>query len=133
MPSRARNTIKEFAHAFFVRVNYIDIYGRNVGYDYNYILTKLKEKFPGAKTSRRWLQMMAYELNGSVRFPVRRRSRTILARDYAKTLLLKPEGLPYGCIVDRVYRKFPEHVPGLVELGKMEMQLRRQKFPVPER
>jgi hypothetical protein len=133
MSSRA--TIKQFAHDYFVRVNYVDIYGRNVGYDYDFILTELKKQFPEAKTSKRWLRMMAYELSGSGRMPVRRRSRRGLAEGYAMTLLLKIEkgqGLNFNSVQCRVFRKFGSK-PSFQELTKLERHLRFLKFAVPIR
>lgn len=132
----ARKTIKEFACKMFVRVNYIDIDGRNVGYDYDYILAEVKKQFPNASTSKRWLRKMAYDLNGTVRMPVRRRSRYALARGYAMVLLLKAEngvGLSYHSIWHRVHRKFPDHTPGSSVLRSLEVQLRHREFVIPPR
>jgi hypothetical protein len=126
-------TIKRFAHDYFVRVNYVDIYGRKVGYDYEHILTELKKKFPTAKTSKRWLRMMAYELNGTTRMPVRRRSRRALAEGYAMTLLLSTPALNFNSIRCRVYRKFPDTTPSLADLKRLEGHLRFLKFTVPAR
>src|ERR1039458_5008895 len=78
MPSRARKkklTIKRFAHDYFQRVNYVDIYGRKVGFDYGFILAEIKQQFPAAKTSKTWLRRMAYEIKIDVRMPVRRHSQ----------------------------------------------------------
>lgn len=137
MRSRAQNTIKEWANDYFVRVNYIDIYGRNVGYDYDFILAKLKEKFPKARTSGRWLRKMAYDLNGSVKLPVRRRSRKILARDFAMSLLIKvmPNGMgvKYTHVVDKTHRKFPDRTVPIEEVLKLERRLRYLNFHVPPR
>ena len=129
MSSRAHKpTIKEFACDFFVKVNYVDIYGRNIGYDYEYILTEIKKKFPEAKTSKRWLRMMAYELNNTIRIPARRRSRRALAEGYAEVLLLRPTRVgdkAYSNITQDVRRKFEERcisiwcfetIPGKLEV-----------------
>src|ERR1035437_2731333 len=56
MPSRApkKPTIKKLAHEYFVKVNFIDIYGRNIGYDYSFILdANKKKKTPAASPPRR--------------------------------------------------------------------------------
>jgi hypothetical protein len=136
MPSRAQ-TIKKFAHEYFVRVNYIDIYGRDVGYDYDYILAEIKKQFPKARTSKRWLRMMGYELTGTVRMPMRRRSRRALAEGYAMTLLLKTTrtktGMRYDHILEGVRKKFAEVVMSAIELRRLENNLRYQNFPLPPR
>lgn len=135
MPAR---TIKQLAHDYFTRVNYVDIYGRNVGFDYDYILAEIKKEFPAAKTSKRWLRMMAYELNGSVRMPMRRRARRGLAEGYAMTLLLKTIrggviGSRLDNIVTAVRAKFPEQKFSLDDLRRLERHLKFQKFTVPPR
>ncbi len=105
-------TIKDWAHEQLLRVNYTDINGRGVGFDYTHILVKLKQTFPNANTSHRWLLKMAYELNGTARLPVRRRSRKILARDFARVLLVQRDeagvGLSYQTIRKRVKARFPD-------------------------
>jgi hypothetical protein len=132
MPSRAQ-TIKDFAHDYFLRVNYVDIYGRKVGYDYNHILAEIKAKFPTARTSKRWLRKMAYELSGSGKMPMRRRSG--LAEGYAMSLLLvieKGRALNFNSIQCRVFRKFGVK-PMTHELTRLERRLRFLKFTVPPR
>lgn len=132
-------TIKRWAHEFFVRVSYVDIDGRNVGYDYEYILAELKKKFPDARTSKRWLRKMAYELNGQVRMPVRRRSRRALARGYAEALLLRVTdaeinaGLQYRTVYKYVWGKFPDHTISIEGLKEIERELKRRSFNVPVR
>lgn len=126
-----RLTIKKFAHDYFMRISFIDIYGRKVGYDYNFILQEIKTNFPGARTSRRWLQDMAYVLNRSERLPVRRRSRRALAEDYAMALLLRPS--QYGSIRDAVKKKFPEHGTSTHSLQSLEVRLRNRGFVIPSR
>ena len=139
MPSRAhhaeRGTIKEFACEYFTRVNYVDIYGREVGFEYDFILAEIKRHFPKAKTSKRWLRMMAYELNGTTRMPARIRSRRILAEGYAMVLLLRRSGRRsvYMTVTRDVKLKFPDqHVPAS-RLRSLEVRLRNLKFTVPPR
>jgi hypothetical protein len=140
MPARANRkpTIKSFARDYFVRVNYIDIYGRGVGYDYEFILAEIKKQFPDAKTSKLWLRRMAYEIVGTVRMPMRRRSRRALAEGYAMTRLLKLArnsvlGSRYDNVVQRVREKFPEQTLSTSDLRRLENRLRFLKFSVPPR
>jgi hypothetical protein len=130
-PVRKR-TIKEFACDYFVKVNYIDVYGRNIGYDYEYILAKIKKQFPEAKTSKRWLRMMAYELNNTSRIPARRRSRRALAEGYAETLLLR-SAKTYSNITRTVHRKFDDQNIPSAELHRIEKSLLNRGFTVPVR
>lgn len=133
MPTKAA-TIKKFAREFFTRVNFIDVYGRNVGYDYEHILAELRKEFPKAKTSKRWLRMMAYELNGVVRMPMRRRSRRALAESYAEVLLLRRSGdKVYSNVTVEVKKKFPEQHFSAADLRRLDSSLRYRKFPVPPR
>jgi hypothetical protein len=126
-------TIKEFACERFVSVNYVDVYGRNIGYDYEFILAEIKKKFPEAKTSKRWLRMMAYELNNTARIPARRRSRRALAEGYAEALLLQPEAKTYRNITRAVRRKFDEQRITSAELRRVEQSLLSRGFTVPAR
>jgi hypothetical protein len=124
-------TIKRFAHDYFMRVSFVDIYGRNIGYDYDFILAEIRATFPGARTSRRWLQDMAYVLNRSAKLPVRRRSRRALSEDFAMALLLRP--IRYVSICNAVRNKFPDHVQTLKSLRSLEGRLKNRGFVVPER
>lgn len=118
------NTIKEAAEDLLMQVSYVDVYGRKVGLTYRAILKKLHESFPagsknwpGLKTSLRSLQMIAYALNGSrCKMPVRRRSSKVLARDFARALLVETDtgdafgtGYSFKTIARMVKRKFPEY------------------------
>jgi hypothetical protein len=133
MPSRA-DTIKKFARDYFTRVNFVDIYGRRVGFDYEHILAELRKEFPKAKTSKRWLRMMAYELNGVVRMPMRRRSRRALAESYAEVLLLRRNSSRvYSDVSREVKKKFPDQHFSTVDLRRLDSSLRYRKFPVPPR
>lgn len=137
MPSRApskRMTIKAFAHDYFTRVSFVDIYGRKIGYDYDFILHEIKAHFPGARTSRCWLQKMAYVLNRSEKLPARRRSRRSLAEDYAMSLLLRRSGQhAYHDIQKSVRAKFPEHSPSSTLLRSLDVRLKNRGFTIPPR
>lgn len=131
------NTIKQLANEMFKTTNYVDIHGRPVGYDYEFILAEIKARFPSARTSKRWLRKMAYELTGTVRMPMRRRSRRALAEGYAMTVLLRrrPDGL--GIIEKSVARavieKFPDQPVTFKTLRRLENHLRFLKIDVPVR
>lgn len=106
-------TVKQYAQELLVRVNYVDAFNRNVGFDYRYILVMLKKEFPRSNTTIKELQKIAYSMNGTnVRLPVRRRSRRILARDFARALLIATDesgqGLSYQVIASRVKARFPD-------------------------
>lgn len=136
MPSRARAkklTIKRFAHEYFQRVNYIDIYGRKVGFDYEFILAEIKQHFPSAKTSKTWLRRMAYEIKADVRMPVRRHSRRALAEGYAMSLLVKPSRHSIDGIRVDVKFKFPDQTITLARLRSLELWLVNNGFTVPPR
>ena len=143
---KAYKTIKETAEALLMQVSYVDVYGRKVGLTYRAILKKLHEGFPNGspnwpayRTSLRSLQMVAYALNGSqCQMPVRRRSSKVLARDYARALLLIADevGLGYSFkqIARMVKRKFPEYsMLSAEQLTGLSLYLSRQKFNLPPR
>jgi hypothetical protein len=138
-------TIREAAEALLSQVSYVDVYGRNVGLTYKIILNKLHEVFPNGslnwpayRTSLRSLQMVAYALNGSdMKMPVRRRSSKVLARDFARALLVKRDkdgnGLSYVSIARQVKRKFPDYAYLSAEqLGGLALYLSKQ-FKLPPR
>jgi hypothetical protein len=129
-----------------MQVSYVDVYGRRVGLTYRAILKKLHESFPNGsanwpayRTSLRSLQMVAYALNGSrCQMPVRRRSSKVLARDYARSLLLIADevGLGYSFkqIARIVRRKFPEYsMLSAEQLTGLSLYLSKQKFNLPHR
>lgn len=128
-----RLTIKTFAHEYFTRVSFVDIYGRNIGYDYDFILHEIKRNFPGAKTSRRWLQNMAYVLNRSEKLPARRRSRRSLAEDFAMSLLIKPSRTSINGIRVDVRQKFSDQTVTISMLRSLEVRLRNRGFEIPLR
>lgn len=103
-------TVKQYAQELLLRVNYVDASGRNVGFDYLHILALLKKEFPNSNTTIKELQKIAYSMNSTIRMPVRRRSRRILARDFARSLLIAKDdtgqGLSYQTISRRVKARF---------------------------
>lgn len=106
-------TVKQYATRLLLEVNYVDAYRRNVGLDYREILGRLKTEFPNSNTTVKELQKIAYGMNGqNIRLPVRRSSRRILARDFARSLLIHRDeqgiGLSYQAIGRRVRSLFPE-------------------------
>jgi hypothetical protein len=138
-------TIKEAAEDLLLQVSYVDIYGRKVGLTYKAILDKLHDGFPNGsrnwpafRTSLRSLQMVAYAMNGSDKqMPVRRRSSKVLARDYARALLLNVDengkGLRYSSIARKVKHKFPEYTYLSAEqLAGLALYLSKQ-FKLPPR
>lgn len=133
MPPRAL-TIKKFANEQFVKVNFVDIYGRNIGHDYNFILDKIKEQFPNARTSRHWVRCMASELNTHEKLPIRGRLSNVTAQAYAMTLLLRRSGkYAHKGIVRSVKRGFPTRPVNLATLRSLDQRLRNLGFAVPPR
>jgi hypothetical protein len=136
MPSRApkKLTIKKFAHEYFMKINFVDIYGRNIGHDYSFILDRIKEQFPDARTSRRLLQDMAYVLKRSERLPMRRLSRRTMAEDYAMALLLKRSGKrAHDGITTEIRKKFPGQHVYAERLRSLELRLKNRGFTIPPR
>jgi hypothetical protein len=144
---RTYRTIREAAEALLTQVVYVDMYGRNVGLPYKAILAELHATFPegskqggggpGKRTSVKTLRRIGYAINAQgVRLPVRRRSITILARDYARSLLLKTEdgiGIPFERISRLVKRKYP----GMKSLTREQLRWLAiyvaKEFPIPSR
>jgi hypothetical protein len=142
MRKKVYRTIKEAQEDLLMQVSYVDVYGRRVGLTYKTILRKLHEIFPkgsknwpGYRTSLRSLQMVAYALNGSeLQMPVRRRSPKVLARDYARSLLVDPAGYSFITIAKKVKIKFPEYGRLTAEqLTGLSLHLTKQKFKLPPR
>lgn len=136
MPSSApkKLTIKKFAHDYFMRVSFVDLHGRDIGYDYDFILAEIRRTFPGARTSRRWLQTMAYALNRDTRLPVRRRSRRALAEDYAMVMLMRRSGSNvYDHVTREVKKKFAEQHISADELRSLDARLKNQGRKLPPR
>lgn len=128
------STITEEAEALLMEVSYVDVYGRAVGLTYKAILKKLHIDFPRARTSLGSLRKIAYALNASKRrMPVRRRSPKVLARDYARALLLDKAGYSFRTISKKVFGKFPEHafIPTR-QLNSLALYL-SHRFPMPPR
>jgi hypothetical protein len=111
-------TIKEAAEDLLMQVSYVDVYRRKVGLTYNAILIELHKLFPNSRTSLRSLRMIKCNLNRTNHLlPARRRSSKVLARDYARALLVEidltdlshPQGYSFKRIARMVKRKFPEY------------------------
>lgn len=106
-------TIREYARELLLRVSFVDVFGRNVGYDYQYILSLIKKAFPRSNTTPRLLWWEAAELRSEgIRIPARRTSRRVAARDYTRALLMVSESTGYGlsnsAIRNKVRARFPE-------------------------
>lgn len=128
-------TVTKAAEGHLGECSYIDVYGRPVGLTYKIILARLRKEFPEARTSLGSLRKIAYALNASKqRMPVRRRSPKILARDYARALLLNPRGIPYQTISKMVLGKFSEY-PYIQtrQLLSLSNHLAHNGFAVPKR
>jgi hypothetical protein len=127
-------TAKQYAQDLLTQINYVDVFGRNVGLDYQHILICLKKEFPKSNTSIKELQKTAYGMNAQgTRLPARRRSRRILARDFARSLLIQADaddvGLSYLSIRSRVRVRFPEQK--LLSLSQMRGHLSRAGIKLP--
>jgi hypothetical protein len=80
------------------------------------------------------LRFVLYRIDPAQRLPARRRSRKKLARDYARALLTRPEGMPYRVILFAVSEKFPGTPPlTTATLARWEAQLVRERIKIPER
>lgn len=131
MPSRApkEQTIKEFAREFYLKTSFVDIHGRSIGYDYSFILAKIKARFPNSRTSRDWVRKMASELNQHEKLPVRGRINKPSRNAYAMALLVRsPETHTYLKIKNSVLRKFPKFRFDLREFRWLERKLFRLGF-----
>ncbi len=132
-------TIKSCAEHLLLTVSYVDTFGRNVGYDYQQILTMLKHEFPNSATTMKELQKLAYSVGEYQRLPVRRRSRRILANDYTRTLVLRRDvttglGLSYKAISAMVRAKFPERPkPSICQISNHAGWATRMGVSLPER
>jgi hypothetical protein len=122
-----------------LRTSYVDIYSRNVGFDYHFILRKLNEVFPGSKTTLKELQKLAYFMNGSgLRLPVRRRSLRVLSRDYVRVLLTWRDKNGSGFSYQRISYQARQKFPGAAEFTLRQIrstagQLTRKGIELPNR
>jgi hypothetical protein len=138
VPLRAYKTIKAFSQSLLLKVDFVDCYGRNVGLSYAEILARIKEEFPKARTTKGALRYVLYSIDRETRLPSRHRSRKILAREFARSLLIYKDaqgmGLPLRIISNRTKRRFPDvpriSVRMLTNLGNA---LDREGLIVPER
>lgn len=95
-------TIKEYAVFLLVKTDFVDCYGRNIGLEYETILARIKRMFPHARTTKRALRYVLYGIDRKVRLPARHRSRKILAREYARALLLQADKSGVGLSFDTI-------------------------------
>ena len=148
MRKKAFKTIREAAEDLLMRVSYVDVYGRRVGLTYKAIIAQLHILFPSGRTSLRSLRMIKCNLNRSqLLLPARRRSSKVLARDFARALLIaldkdnvltamddKPRGYSLKRIAHAVRRKFPEYsMMSAEQLSGLSIYLSKQKFNLPPR
>lgn len=103
-------TIRSYAEHLLTKTDFVDCHGRRVGLDYPTILGMIRKRFPRGHTSIRSLRQNVYTLDPATRLPVRRKSRKLLAREYARTLLMQRDsdgrGLPLASISRKVKAKF---------------------------
>ncbi len=118
MPKKYKKTerrpgIGEYARSLLLATNYVDIYGRKVGLDYATILDRIKLRFPQTRISLKWLQKMGYEMNASgTPLPARRRSRSILARDFVRAQISSNQPLTSGRLYT-ILRSLRARFPGV--------------------
>lgn len=132
-------TIRAYAIHLIYTVDFVDCRGRNIGYDYQAILTKIKQAFPESRTSMGALRRILDSLDGSQRLPARRRSRKILATEYARSLLLQVDstgrGLTFQTISRKVRGKFRGLDPGVCSVHATSLLAywmeRRGEFKMP--
>lgn len=105
-------TIKAFSQALLLKVDFVDCYGRNIGLGYADILSRIKTEFPKSRTTMGALRYVLYSIDRQTRLPARHRSRKILAREFARSLLMQRDargmGLPLKNISNRTKRKFAD-------------------------
>lgn len=113
MSAKRYKTIKDYAQHLLLLADFIDCYGRRVGLHYDVILALIRVEFPRSRTTKRALRyILHYQLDRAARLPARHRSRRILSREYARSLLLhcdpKGHGFGYVAIKQKTSRKFPQ-------------------------
>jgi hypothetical protein len=127
--------ITDYAKQLLLKTDFVDCYGRNIGLDYETILELIRARFPNARTTKRSLRFILYQIDKSARLPARRRSRKILRKEFIRALLLDPAGISHASIRSRARRKFPD-VPGAITsaiLAAHERALTKERFELPER
>lgn len=135
MTTLPKKTIKAYAIELITKTIFVDCYGRNVGLDYATVLASIRSEFPRGRTTMRALRRIIDGLDRStIRLPVRRRSRKILAEEYIKSLLLRPVCYKhiYHTVKD-VFADAPVEVRTLHHIRHLERQLVRDGFKVPDR
>lgn len=139
MTVKRYKTIKDYAEHLLLLTDFTDCYGRRVGLHYDVILARIKRMFPSSRTSMRALRyILHYQIDRAARLPARHRSRKILAREYAKAMLLQRDshgvGVSLKTIQMSAIRKFP-HTPiiSLRTLQSWSDRLPREGISLPER
>lgn len=117
-----RGTIKEYAEELLCHVSFVDIYGRDIGYDYVHILAMIRKRFPKSSATRAGgnfgrggftkAALRYIRAQMTCRLPARLRSRRRMAREYTRVLLTHKNaagvGLTFLSVRRRVRVKFPE-------------------------
>lgn len=148
--SKKSGPVRAYVEELLTAVSFIDINGRKIGFDYLTIAQMVAKKFPNSRLKTRARQeqrgittrkfhllqdwYMPRARRQGLRFPVRYRSRRLLARDYARALLIEQTdnvGLTLETIRRRVRKRFPE-IPAL-SLGHVEAGLRLRGYEIPSR
>lgn len=137
MSFKSTSTVKEYVEKLLMATSFVDIHGRNIGYDYGSIVRMIKLRFPKSRVSRRvlkdWYSPNLQQTN--VRLPSRRRTRSqAMAVEFTRAQLLKRvDGV--GLRVSTIQRNVRRNFPGLPsrDLRKMERHLKRKGYVVPER
>lgn len=132
MKKKKPKTIKDYAQRLLLEADFVDAYGRNVGFDYETILRMIKAEFPEARTTKQALRYVLYTIDPKLRLPARHRSRRVLGREYARSLLLKKWS--YQKIQAETHKKFSD-APYITTatLRSFEEALRRERITVPKR
>lgn len=140
--AKRHGTIREYASKLLRHVDFIDIYGRKIGYSYSHILALINERFPqssgaGGNRGRKGFTYRALRDARDAMVgprPARLISRRRLAREYTRSALLftrdDQTGLSFQTIRKRIRAKFPEQQ--LLSLTHVERGLIRQGFNVPK-
>jgi hypothetical protein len=119
-----------------LKVDFVDVYGRKVGLSYEAILARIRKEFPRARTTMgalRYERYFLYRVKPQTRLPARHRSRKVLAREYARSLLMHGAGISYKTIGNKTVGKFGAGLITMRILNSLEKGLIRENFKVPHR
>jgi hypothetical protein len=132
-------TIKEYAQHLLLFTDFVDCYGRRVGLHYDVILERIRREFPRSRTTKRALRyILHYQLDRAARLPARHRSRRILSREYARSLLVYCDSQGVGLSLSRISRKKRDKFPFTPSISARTLQswedaLKRENIAMPER